>query len=270
MSENNNNETEIIQEVDIPEMVQPSRKKKFSLPHFDPKDPMVIILTILLVFLTVGTAFGGHNGNKRVIELDAAYGGDNTGYAGLVKEADVTQKIVDQLADLLEKDGNYQVELTHEAGTSSSVAERAEKIKKDNPDFVLSIRADGSPDASKTGQFVYENIPTDKNHQSSEKLADLISKSFENGNWKPQAGYLYYKPFDNNTFQMEQVKASDTKNYKLDTWDLMEKTDVPVVISDQFYVTNQSDVDTWANEKGYQKAAQAYYKAIKDYYGTGE
>lgn len=264
-------ETEIISEIDIPEMVQPERRKKrFRLSKPDLKDPMVIILVILLVFLTAGTAFSGCAGNKKVIELDAACGGDNTGYAGIVKEADVTQKIVDQLSELLTKDGSYQVKLTHEPGTSASVAERAAKIRDDKPDLVLSIHADGSPDASRSGQYVYADIPSDKNHDQSLKMADFIVKSFKTGKWKPQAGYLYYQPFDNNTYQMKQVKEDDTKDYKLDTWSLMEKTDVPVVISDQFYVSCQSDVDTWANEKGYQKAAQNYYKAIRDYYDAGK
>ena len=48
---------------------------------------------------------------------------------------------------------------------------------------------------------------------------------------------------------------------------MMEKCDVPVVICNQIYVTNQTDIDTWANEAGYQKAAEAYYQAIKNYYG---
>lgn len=260
--------TEILKDVDIPEMVQPERKKKLHLKE-NLKDPMVIILTVLLVFLTCGTALGGcHSQNQKVIELDAAYGGDNTGYAGIVKEADVTQKTVDALSALLEKDGNYRVELTHEAGTSSSVDQRADKIQKDKPDFVLSIHAGGSPDASVSGQYIYADIPTDQNHDASLKLADFIQKAFTNDSWKPQKGYLYYQPFDDNTFQLKQVSSDDTKDYKLDTWELMEKTDVPVVISDAFHVTNQSDVDTWANDKGYQKAAENYYKAIRDYYGS--
>lgn len=263
------NKTEIIPEIEIPDIVQPEHRKKHALPSFDPKDPMVIILVILLVFLTVGTAFGGcASENRRVVELDAAFGGDNAGDQGIVKEAEVTQKITDELADLLNKDGNYKVELTHESGSSSSVKERADKINADKPDFVLSIRADGSPDASASGQFIYENVPSDQNHASSKKLADFVQSAFTDGSWKPQTGYLYYQPSDNNTFQLLKAGEDDTKDYKLDTWDLMKETDVPVVISDQFYVTSQSDVDAWANDKGYQKAAQNYYKAIKDYYGS--
>lgn len=262
--------TEILSDMDIPEMVQPERKKKgFHFTKPDPKDPMVIILVILLVFLTCGTAFGGCvNHNRKVIELDAAYGGDNSGYAGIVKEADVTQKTVDALVKLLNEDGGYDVKLTHEAGTSASVKERSAKINRDKPDFVLSIHADGSPDASLSGQYIYADIPTDSHHADSLKLADFIKKAFTDETWKPQAGYLYYQPFDHNTFQLKQVGEDDTRDYKLDTWDLMKQCDAPVVISDAFHVSNQADVDTWANDKGYQKAAENYYKAIRDYYGS--
>jgi hypothetical protein len=38
-------------------------------------------------------------------------------------------------------------------------------------------------------------------------------------------------------------------------------------VTNQFYVTNEADVSAWANEDGYQKAAQDLYNAICDYNG---
>lgn len=99
------------------------------------------------------------------------------------------------------------------------------------------------------------------------KLAQAIAQSFTSSTWTPSVDYLYYKPFDDDSYQLEIIDSADTTDYQLETWELMEKCNVPVVISDQIYVTNQSDIDTWASESNYQKAAECYYSAIKNYYG---
>lgn len=231
------------------------------------KDPMVMILVMLLVFLTCGTAIAGCADKKRTIEIDAAFGGDNNGYEGIINETDFTEAVVEKLSALLTEDGHFDVLLTHEAGTSATVAQRVEKIHTDKPDFVLSIHATGTPDASKSGQVVYADIPTAETHEESLKLAQNIADAFTSDTWTPQVHYLYYTPFDDDSYQISEVGSDDTTDYKLETWDMMEQCDVPVVISNQIYVTNQSDIDTWANDAGYQKAAEQYYAAIKKYYG---
>ncbi len=231
------------------------------------KDPMVIILVILLVFLTIGTALSGCHQSKIVIALDAAYGGEDTGYQGIINESDFSQSVVEKLASLLEADSHFEVLLTHEAGKTSSVEERSQKINQEQPDIVLSIQASGTPDTSRSGQEIYVDIPSSSTHDSSLKLAQAIAQSFTSSTWTPSVDYLYYKPFDDDSYQLEIIDSADTTDYQLETWELMEKCNVPVVISDQIYVTNQSDIDTWASESNYQKAAECYYSAIKNYYG---
>ena len=231
------------------------------------KDPMVIILVMLLVFLTFGTAIAGCVGKKKVIEIDAAFGGDNHGYEGIINEADFTEAVVEKLSTLLTEDSHFEVLLTHEAGTSATVAQRVEKINADKPDFVLSIHATGTPDSTRSGQIVYADIPTASTHDASLKLAQDVAKAFTSDTWKPEVHYLYYTPFDDDSYQITEVNSDDTTDYKLETWDMMEQCNVPVVISNQIFVTNQSDIDTWANDDGYQKAAEQYYTAIKNYYG---
>lgn len=231
------------------------------------KDPMVIILVILLVFLTVGTAISGCNGSKIVIELDAAYGGEDTGYQGIINESDFSESVVEKLATLLKDDSHFEVLLTHESGETSTVEERSNKINQDQPDIVLSIQASGTPDTSRSGQEIYADIPSESTHDKSLKLAKAIAESFTSSTWTPTVNYLYYQPFDDDSYQLEIIDSTDTTDYQLETWELMEKCDVPVVVSDQIYVTNQSDIDTWASEANYQKAAECYYSAIKSYYG---
>jgi N-acetylmuramoyl-L-alanine amidase len=235
------------------------------------KDPIVILLCILLVFLTFGStmsACSGASQNRVRIELDAAYGGSDTGYQGIVNEADVCQNIVTDLQALLKKDKRFQVLLSHEAGTSSSVSERAKKINQDNPLFVISIHADGNPNAALSGMHVYADIPSSKNHEASLRLAQAAANAFTAEDWPVSTGYLYYQPYESDgTYEMKFVSSEDTSDYQLDTLALMKQCDMPVIVTNQFYVTNETDVSTWANEDGYQKAAQKLYYAICDYNG---
>lgn len=235
------------------------------------RDPIVMILCALLIFLTVGStvnAFSGVNKNAVRIELDAAYGGDETGYEGLVKESEVTANIVNELESLLKKDKRFRVYRTTAAGQTATLAERAAKIKKDNPMIVLSIHAGGSPNVDRSGMHVYAETPADKNHTASLKLANNIAGTFKDDTWTAETGYLYYQPVEgSDQYELLFTGADDTKDYQLDTFGLMKQCDMPVVVTDQFYVTNEADVQRWANSDGYYDAAVKLYQALCDYNG---
>lgn len=237
-----------------------SKKLKF-------KDPMLVILVILLVFLTTGSFIQGIMPKKTLIELDASYGGSETGYQGIINEADYTEEVVSRLSKLLKSDSHFEVLLTHSSDETSSMKERIEKINQDAPDAVISIHATGTPDTSKSGMNVYADIPTSSTHDISLGLAKSITDAFLIDEWVPALEYLYYKPYDDDSYQVQTVSSDDTTDYELETWGMMEKCDVPVIVVNQIYVTNQNDIDTWANEDGYTKAAELYYQAIRSYYG---
>ncbi len=203
---------------------------------------------------------------KIVIELDAAFGGDQPGYEGIITEAEYNEKVIDELEALLKKDNNFEVLRTHEAGTSSSVDERAVKINEDKPDMVLCIRSDDSRNAEDGGMKIYANVPTSAYHDQSLALADQIKTAFTTDTWTPSVGYLYYKPVKSTTFQIHYVDETDLNDYGEETLRLMQQCNVPVVVSTGIYVTNQSDVDIWATEDGYKLAAKNYYAALKEIY----
>lgn len=247
------------------------RQIRRDLKQIDWKDPIVKILCVILVFLTCGSTFGACTGvskNAVKVELDAAYGGDSRGYEGIVSEADVSENIVNDLEALLKKDRRFKVYRTHEAGTAATVAQRVEKIKKDDPMLVLSIHADGSPNVELTGMHVYAEIPGQKYHDASLRLAQAIAEPFTSDTWKADTGYLYYEPQEGTeNYQIKSVASDDLTNYKLSTFELMEESPALVVVSNQFYVTNQADVDRWANDDGYHEAAVNLYNALCDYNG---
>ena len=227
-------------------------------------DPMMILLAVLLVFIGTGTMFGGcsHKAERIRIELDAAFGGDATGFAGFMNESDVTEAITDRLYSLLKQDDRFEVLRTHEAGTSASVAAKAEKVNQDEPALLLSIHTGGVPDASISGMTVYPDIPTKKTNGQSVKAAEAIADAFTSETWVPELKYLYYKPFTEDSYQIVKADISDTTDYQLETWSILQKVEAPAVVVEQFYVSNQSDVTNWANEEAYNNTAMQYYRAV--------
>lgn len=230
------------------------------------KDPIVVLLCILLIFLTAGSTLSACSGNRKSvikITLDAAFGGEDTGYEGIMNEAEATEKIVVQLQELLKNDGNFQVSLTHETKETLSVKERAVKVNEEHPQYVLSIHADGSPNAELNGTRVYANIPSSKYNEVSLRFAKQVASAFSSEDKTVDPQYLYYQPYeDTETYEMKYVSTDDTTDYKLDTWELMKQCNAPVVIVNAFYVTSQTDVETWNTDEGYKKIADNLYTAI--------
>lgn len=93
-----------------------------KIRSFEWKDPMVIILVCLLVFLVTGTSIKGclqMTAERKTVCIDGAFGGSFKGYEGIVNEAEVTGKVVDELAALLEKDRDFKVIRTDRSKTVS-------------------------------------------------------------------------------------------------------------------------------------------------------
>lgn len=239
------------------------------------RDPMFIVLSALLIFITCGILLNGcssaFSGTKKIM-LDAAYGGENIGYAGVIKESEACEKIVDELEKLLQEDSRFKVVRTHDAGEAMNTKDRIKQIDKADPDLVLSIHASGSPNAAKSGMEVYAEIPSSKNHNASVKAASAIAEAFTSDAWKPEAQYFYFERSvaSADTYTLKRVDLSDETDYDLATWDMMEKTSVPVVVVNSFCVSNSKDVTMWGNEAGYKKAAELYYKALKNTYGFSD
>ncbi len=220
---------------------------------------------IIVIAALIGYQFTHRKSEKAVtvIELDAAHGGDNSGFQGLVSEDEFCEKVTDALQALLEKDPSFQAERTHEAGTAMNAEDRLAKIRSDHPDLVLSIRCSWSPDASARGMHLYENLPDSPCHEKSAAAADIIRDVFaEDGTVTPTAGYLYYQPIRSDRYQEVLVDEGDTSDHGTDTLPLLQDSSCPTVVSAHLYVSSQEDADAWNTEAGIQKAAELYYEAL--------
>ncbi|MDO4415912.1 MAG: N-acetylmuramoyl-L-alanine amidase [Erysipelotrichaceae bacterium] len=240
-----------------------TKKLKYSF-----KDPMVMILCGLLVFLTIGCLMAGKASDRIIynIELDAAFGGANKGFVGYIAESDINEKTVNAVEEILSKDSRFDVHRTHEAGTEASVNDSAAVIEKDVVRLVLSIHGGYDPDETVSGTRIYTNLPGREGSEEAKKFADAIAEAFNEDNWKATRNYLYYHEQPNNTWTIEVTDADaeqpDFGEAVPVTWTLLEKTKVPCVIVEQFFVSNKTDIGRWDNPEGYQQIAEKYYSAL--------
>lgn len=236
-----------------------------KIRSFEWKDPMVIILVCLLVFLVTGTSIKGclqMTAERKTVCIDGAFGGSFKGYEGIVNEAEVTGKVVDELAALLEKDRDFKVIRTDR---SKTVSERVEMIRNTDASLVLSIHADGSLDPSASGMRNSVLKTGDVHRDDSIRFAQCIAAAFSES-CEVDNGTMLYEPLEGGVVSRKDTALTDTTVYTYDTWAIMDCEKVTVV-SDLCHVTSQKDVDTWCHEEGYRKAAGLYYQAIRNYYG---
>jgi len=248
--------------------------------HQDPqarKDPatkkliiaLIVVASLVAAALVYKLVFSPDKAAAVVVELDTGHGGDDPGNTGLINESDFNIGVATQLEKLLKADSRFKVILSHPFTEGASVDEKAAKINADKPDIVLSIHANADAhNADKSGMQIYADIPSSASHAQSLKVADAVRDAFTADNWKPGVYYYYYKEIKPEVYVIDLKDESDTADYSESTLRIMQECEVPVVEIEQIYVTSQGDVDTWANEDGYQKAAQLYYQALKSVYGV--
>ena len=244
-------------------------------------DMMVLLLVALFIFIVGGTMLSScrtSNDSQTiskeekqdgiVVAIDAAFGGELTGFEGVMNEADFNEKVVDALEKKLGENNRITVVRTHAAGETASVDEKVEVIRSNKADLVITICCANSNDANKSGMNIYPDIPTNENNENSLKLAEKIQAAFTEGESIPTVQYMYYEPVGGNTYQIKYVGIDDTTDYGMETWRILEKANTTGVVVEQIYITNEEEVSTYANDSGYQKIADKYYKAITSYLGV--
>ena len=131
-------------------------------------DMMVLLLVALFIFIVGGTMLSScrtSNDSQTiskeekqdgiVVAIDAAFGGELTGFEGVMNEADFNEKVVDALEKKLGENNRITVLRTHAAGETASVDEKVEVIRSNKADLVITICCANSNDANKSGMNIY-------------------------------------------------------------------------------------------------------------------
>lgn len=232
---------------------------------------------LLVLAMFAGLCFGGFyvmksvlHREKTLIVIDPGFGGDATGFTGYVNESEYAEQIASRLETLFAENRKVEVVRTHDAETGMDVNQRSALINDLSPAAVLSLRADTSSDPYRSGMTIYADVPGERTNKESLRFAGMIAEAFEADEayaGQIVTGYQYFRLIKQDTYEPVFAETDDTEKKDMNTWPLMEKCNVPVVIVSGLYVSNEEEVQMRTTEEAYDAAAQHYYDAILKFAG---
>jgi len=130
-------------------------------------------LKLLAVSFASATMLSFSTETKKIIVIDAGHGGNDFGATmNGVSEKDMILNIALQIKKASDKDGTYEVILTRSDDTSTTLTERTEQINKLNPEMVISLHINRTPEKN-TAKSGYEIFI--QNTEKSKNLAEKLS-----------------------------------------------------------------------------------------------
>lgn len=174
-------------------------------------------LKLLVVSFASAAMLSFSTETKKIIVIDAGQGGNDFG-ANIngVSEKDMVLSIAQQIKKASDKDGKYEVILTRSDDTYATLAERTEQINKLNPEMVISLHINRTPEANtnKSGHEIFI-----QNTQESKNLAEKLSKKLGECSIKEQnlhilrnsksPAVLVELGYINNTKEREYMNSSN-------------------------------------------------------------
>lgn len=202
------------------------------------------------------------------VALDAGHGGADTGANGLVNEIGMCESTIDRLYALLDADANYTPVRTRPSAESRSTTARAQSAIAARASLLLSIH--GNYDSNSHQSHGFECFPAPPGRRYAEesmRFAQCIAQGMgEAGHRLRGETGIRFAYYDGKAKRI--VDSTDTKVRTQKSFGVLEKPLCPAVLAEQCFVSNASDVGTWASPEGCTRAARIYYEAICAYFGT--
>ncbi|AZB23174.1 N-acetylmuramoyl-L-alanine amidase family protein [Chryseobacterium bernardetii] len=186
-------------------------------------------LLALSIFSTVFLSFTPLN--KKYIVIDAGHGGNDHGAVfGNFNEKDITLSIAKEIQKLNGNHDEYEVILIRNEDTYPSLSERTNQINTLNPEMVISLHVNTSPqkETSIHGTELYV-----QNSEESKKLAGKIYKKFK------------------------VRKIEERSNLHI-----LRETKAPAVLVELGFINNTADRTYITSENGQKEIAQKFVDII--------
>ncbi|WP_439480270.1 N-acetylmuramoyl-L-alanine amidase family protein [Chryseobacterium aquaticum] len=116
--------------------------------------------------------------DKKIIVIDAGHGGQDKGATfEKASEKQIVLDIASKIKEINNSQSKYEVVLTRDDDSYPSLTERTDKINSLNPEMVISLHVNRTPEneTSKNGHEIYI-----QNSEASKNIADKISKKLGN------------------------------------------------------------------------------------------
>ncbi|MDR4952299.1 N-acetylmuramoyl-L-alanine amidase [Chryseobacterium sp. ES2] len=190
-----------------------------------------ITLLALSIFSTAFLSFTPIN--KKYIVIDAGHGGNDFGAIhGEILEKNISLSVAKEIQKINESQDKYEVILTRDSDSAPTLAERTDLINKLNPEMVISLHVNSSPEKEKSdnGFEVYV-----QNSDVSKELAGKIYKKFN-----------ARKISESNLHMLRETKA-------------------PAVLVELGFINNSDNRNYITSEKGQKEIAQKFVEIINEY-----
>lgn len=213
---------------------------------------MAVLAGIIILSQTVGDRLyeqvSGRADANNLIVIDSGHGGKDPGKVGIngVDEKDVNLKIALKLKKILEEQGMTVIMTREDENSladskSEDMQKRVAMINEGKPALAVSIHQNSYPSEEVHGaQVFYYTNSTD-----GERAARIMQEAL----------------LDVDSDNKRKEKANDT-------YYMLKRTEVPVIIVECGFLSNQSEAKLLATEEYQERLAQAIAKGIIDYIGN--
>ena len=201
------------------------------------------------------------------VALDAGHGGMDTGADGYLDEVYLCEQTVDALYSFLAVDDHYIPVRTRPNGEKYSIDQRVETALENRACLLLSIHGNSDGSSQSHGFECYPTPPGRLWAQESMTFARCVAQEMSDAGHRLRGTngvrFAYYEGK-----RKILVDSEDDRVRELKSFGILEKAPCPALLVEQGFITNAEDVDHWATPEGCRRAAQVYYQAICQYFGT--
>lgn len=196
---------------------------------------LVLALTVIVSFAFIKPK---HSEPKKInIVIDAGHGGTDF---GATSDAITEKKIVEQVTKKIKSlNSNVVIHFTRNEDNFLSLSDRTAFINKLKPDLVLSLHVNTSLNNKTSGLEFYVAKETEFFEKSSKIAGELINKFATNKNLK-------------------------VSNVKTGPFYILKKSEVPAVIVELGYLTNENDKKYLVDDNEQNKIAQSISEFISE------
>lgn len=257
---------------------------KLSVPHLGRAYVIRVELPAAGSSIDLPPVEGPQDTSRPLVVIDAGHGGHDPGASGLeVKEKDLVLALARSLRDRLLENGGIRVALTRSDDRFLALQERAEIARRLRADLFLSIHADSTDgDTSATGASVYTLSEKASDAQAAriaarENSADRINGVSLDGRSDAVNAILV----DLSQRRMREASievarlitregegklAFRTNPRRSAAFVVLKSPDVPSVLFEAGYISNQKDAEMLASAEGRERFAEVVDRAIRVYF----
>ncbi|WP_374461762.1 N-acetylmuramoyl-L-alanine amidase [Chryseobacterium taeanense] len=171
--------------------------------------------------------------HRKLIIIDAGHGGSDIGAnRNGIYEKNIVLNIGKEIQKLNSSQDKYEIILTRDSDTYNQLTDRTTLINRLNPELVISLHVNSSPDMEslQQGSEIYT-----QNTEASKNLAERISKKFN-------------------------VQKIEEKNLHI-----LRESKAPAILMELGFINNVKDLEYLTSEKGQKEVAQKFADVFNEY-----